>query len=94
VDDVRLCVSEAVANAVRHAYGSAGGMVLVTIEPDMQELVVAVRDFGYGVLSSRQGARDEGGFGLGIISQLADSFEIAAVPQEGVSVTMTFGTPA
>jgi anti-sigma regulatory factor (Ser/Thr protein kinase) len=94
IDDVRLCVSEAVANAVMHAYGDDGGIVLVTIEPESQELVVVVRDFGSGVMSSGRSTAEEGGFGLSVISKLADSFEIAAVPEEGSKVTMTFGAPA
>ena len=36
LDDVRLCVSEAMTNAVRHAYGTEGGPVDVSVSPKEQ----------------------------------------------------------
>jgi anti-sigma regulatory factor (Ser/Thr protein kinase) len=47
-DDVRLCVSEAVTNVVRHAYGKTGGEVEVRIESEDGEVSVrvSVRDTG------------------------------------------------
>ena len=48
VDDVRLCVSEAVANVVRHAYATSGVIRLV-VESRDDELVISVRDSGVGL---------------------------------------------
>jgi anti-sigma regulatory factor (Ser/Thr protein kinase) len=48
-EDVRLAVSEAVSNVVRHAYLDRDpGVFLVIVGIDRGRLVVSVRDFGIG----------------------------------------------
>ncbi len=49
VDDIRQCVSEAVTNSVRHAYGADGGTVQVVVTRVDDELVVVVCDQGAGL---------------------------------------------
>ena len=44
VDDLRLCVSEAVANSVRHAYGAEPGTVQVVVRRLGDELIAVVCD--------------------------------------------------
>jgi serine/threonine-protein kinase RsbW len=89
VDDVRLCVSEAVSNVVRHAYprGSRGDAELV-IEQEDGELNVVVRDTGHGVTSAKR-ART-GGFGLKIIDRLTSRYTLTSRPSEGTEVRMVF----
>jgi len=90
VDDIRLCVSEAVTNAVRHAYGSDAGTVEITVVDRDQGVVVVVRDFGSGVMGlPRNGA---GGFGLAIIDALSDDCALSSVSGAGTEVSMAFGT--
>jgi anti-sigma regulatory factor (Ser/Thr protein kinase) len=49
MDDIRLAVTEACANAVVHAYPAGeGGTVRVTANVTPETLVVAVRDYGPG----------------------------------------------
>ena len=52
VDDIRLCVSEAVSNAVRHAYRVEPGEVHVQFRRLGRGVLVVVRDFGSGSWTS------------------------------------------
>jgi serine/threonine-protein kinase RsbW len=86
-----LCVTEAVTNAVLHAYRSdpAAGRVRVHAECEPPEHVrVMVRDDGSG-LAPRV---DSPGIGLGlpIIAQMADSSEIRVPHDGGTEVCMRF----
>jgi anti-sigma regulatory factor (Ser/Thr protein kinase) len=89
-DDVRLCVSEAVTNVVRHAYGRDGGDVEILVEREDDEVSVVVRDTGKGMTKSEREGR-VGGFGLKIIEKIADRYRITSSPNAGVEVEMVFG---
>ena len=87
VDAVELAVSEAVANAIVHAYEDERGVVEVQAAAAPYELRVVVRDRGRGLAG---GGRNGGaGFGLKIIRRLARHVEVADSPR-GVTLTMTF----
>jgi anti-sigma regulatory factor (Ser/Thr protein kinase) len=89
-DDARLCVSEAVTNVVRHAYGREGGDVEIVVERENDEVSVVVRDDGRGMTKAEREGR-VGGFGLKIIAKLADRYRITTTPNAGVEVEMVFG---
>jgi anti-sigma regulatory factor (Ser/Thr protein kinase) len=89
-DDVRLCVSEAVTNVVRHAYGRDGGEVEIVVERENDEVSVVVRDTGKGMTKAEREARVEG-HGLKIIAKIADRYRISTSPNAGVEVEMVFG---
>lgn len=88
--DVRLCVSEAMTNAVRHAYGSCHGTVEISVSRTGEGAVVRVRDFGSGVVAAGRGGC--GGFGLAIIATLTDQYGLTSVSGVGTEVAMAFGT--
>ena len=92
VDDVRLCVSEAVANVVRHAYATSGALRVV-VESRDDELVVTVQDWGRGL--GRRAARETtgGGFGLRIIERLTEHVDVTSEPGAGTSIIMAFAFP-
>jgi len=82
--DVKLALTEACTNSVRHAYGASGGAVAITYELHTDRLVVEVVDEGGGfersqpVVEQRDGA-DEllvGGLGLAIIDAISDELAI------------------
>jgi serine/threonine-protein kinase RsbW len=83
--DLKLALTEACTNSVRHAYGENGGLVEILYELHPDRLVVEVRDQGEGFEPSA-GARTatpaadedlvEGGLGIAIIQALADELEI------------------
>jgi serine/threonine-protein kinase RsbW len=88
VEDVRLCVSEAVANVVRHAYGGEEGDVTLSAELGTGELLVIVRDGGVGMT----GFQREGdlGHGLRIIDELTVRCAIMSAPGMGTELRMVF----
>jgi len=82
--DLKLAVTEACSNSVRHAYreGREGSVdVVYELHPD--RLVVEVSDAGEGfAVSEREpelgedGTLPEGGLGIAIIRELADELEL------------------
>jgi anti-sigma regulatory factor (Ser/Thr protein kinase) len=94
VDDVRLAVSEAVTNAVLHAYRGAPGTVQVTAALAGQELWVLVADEGEGM--QPQADRPGLGLGLGLISQVCDDIAIVTRSGGGIEARLLFklGTAA
>ena len=84
--DLKLALTEAVSNSVRHAYGSSGGgHVDVTYELAADRLGIEVVDDGEGFdpdePPSFEGEElSEGGLGISIIRSIADEFEIQSSP--------------
>jgi anti-sigma regulatory factor (Ser/Thr protein kinase) len=87
LDGVELAVSEAVANAVAHAYKDSRGTVELQAAVAPYELQVVVRDHGCGMGGKENGGG--AGFGLPIIRRLARHVEVADA-RPGVVLTMTF----
>jgi serine/threonine-protein kinase RsbW len=84
--DLKLALTEAVSNSVRHAYGPSGdGHVEVTYELGAGSLGVEVVDDGAGfdpdeAPSFDGGELSEGGLGIAIIRSIADTLEIDSKP--------------
>jgi anti-sigma regulatory factor (Ser/Thr protein kinase) len=89
VEDLRLAVTEACTNVVRHAY-SAGepGTIDLTITPAEDALRVVVSDRGRGIGPSPDTKGP--GLGLPLIAAIVDSLEIEQTPGVGSRVTMSF----
>jgi stage II sporulation protein AB (anti-sigma F factor) len=88
IDAVRLAVSEAVTNAVLHAYGGGAGSVQVTADVATTELWILVADEGGGM--QPQADRPGLGLGLGLISQVSDSMAIVPRSAGGIEVRILF----
>ncbi len=93
VADIRLCVSEAVSNVVRHAYGSRSGDVDVVVEREDGDLDVVVRDDGQGMSRRTSRRRTAGGYGLKIIDSVAERLTVTSAREAGTEVRMTFSIP-
>ena len=83
--DLKLALTEAVSNSVRHAYADGAGFVSVAYELSGTQLAVEVVDNGRGFDSARppqlEGAElTEGGLGIAIIRTIADELEIQSQP--------------
>ena len=90
VEAVKLCVGEAITNAVRHAYPeSEPGPVDVSAQVVGDELVVTVADRGRWPENQFPHPEDEGGFGLAFISRLTDGCTFTAT-SDGTTVEMLF----
>jgi serine/threonine-protein kinase RsbW len=83
--DLKLAVTEACSNSVRHGYGNGrDGTVEISYELQPDRLVVEVVDDGPGFDPELARKRDEelteGGLGIAIIRAVADEFEAGARP--------------
>ena len=85
-EELKLCLHEAMANVVRHAYEGRPGPVDVTLEDRGDELAVVVSDHGDGGTSR---IRNGGGLGLQLMSRLSQSCTICA-HRDGMEVKMVF----
>ena len=89
VADLKLALTEACTNAVRHAYDGGEGLVDITYELHPDRLVVEVADDGEGfdLDPAPAAAGDdelvEGGLGIAIIRALADELQISGREQGG-----------
>jgi serine/threonine-protein kinase RsbW len=89
VADMRLAVTEACTNVVRHAYdGTEPGQLEIVIRPDGDVLDVIVSDEGRGIGPSPDTAGP--GLGLPLIAALVDSLEIQHAPRAGSRLAMSF----
>lgn len=97
VNDIKTAVSEAVTNAIVHAYPDSIGQVVVKVRicPD-QVLEVTVRDHGRGIPDiekARQpmfttGGEERSGMGFTIMESFMDTLKIRSRPGKGTVVTM------
>jgi serine/threonine-protein kinase RsbW len=80
--DLKLALTEACSNSVRHAYDNDGGHVSISFELQDDRLIVEVADDGVGFEpeTSRSNGDEselsEGGLGIAIIRSIADEVEI------------------
>jgi serine/threonine-protein kinase RsbW len=89
VEDMRLAVTEACTNVVRHAYGDdEDGMIEVVIRPvgDRLEMIVSDHGAGMGPTADPTGP----GLGLPMIHALADTVELEHAPNRGSRIAMSF----
>ena len=79
INDLKLAVTEACTNSVRHAYRGNGGIVDIVYELYDDRLVVEVSDDGAGFDPNElveAGELTEGGLGIAIIRAVVDEFEV------------------
>jgi serine/threonine-protein kinase RsbW/stage II sporulation protein AB (anti-sigma F factor) len=90
--DVKLAVSEAVTNAVQHAYRDREpGYVWGIAHIEEERLRIVIADSGIGMTPRT----DSPGLGLGLplISQLADSIQVRTA-EDGTEIHMSFPCPS
>ena len=96
--DVRTAVSEAVTNAIVHAYPDRLGLVYLRariVDGDVLEIVV--RDKGRGIDDIERamqplfttGGEERSGMGFTIMDSFMDKVRVRSSPGKGTSVTMT-----
>ena len=97
VNDVKTAVSEAVTNAIVHAYPDCLGKVVVKLRiKEERTLEIVVRDWGVGIADVDQartplfttGSEDRSGMGFTIMESFMDALKVRSAPGKGVTVTM------
>lgn len=93
IDDITLCVSELVTNAVRHG-SPAGHLILVRVSVNEMVLRIEVHDAGESRPRMQAPADDDqAGRGLFLVDALADDWGIAPRDGLGKVVWVAFKLP-
>jgi anti-sigma regulatory factor (Ser/Thr protein kinase) len=87
LDDVRLAVSEAVTNAVRHAYPDEPGQVQVSASMVDDSLCVLIADGGRGLTMGHPGGLC---MGLPLMAKSSDGLTLEDSPSGGLAVRLRF----
>ena len=97
VNDVKTAVSEAVTNAIVHAYPDTIGRIVMKLRiREDHALEVVVRDWGVGIADVEQartplfttGSEERSGMGFTIMESFMDSLKVRSAPGRGTTVTM------
>ena len=95
--DIRTAVSEAVTNAIVHAYPDDIGIIRMKLRiVDEDKLEITVMDKGRGIPDLRQameplyttGGEDRSGMGFTIMESFTDKLKVRSAPGKGTTVTM------
>ena len=97
VNDVKTAVSEAVTNAIVHAYPDTIGKVVMRLTlREGRVLEIAVKDWGVGIADVEKarepmfttGSQERSGMGFTIMESFMDTLKVRSVPGRGTTVTM------
>jgi anti-sigma regulatory factor (Ser/Thr protein kinase) len=89
LEGIRLVVSEAVSNAVLHAYDDAEGRIQVTAAVVPGEMWVLIADEGLGLRAEPSENRGLG-LGLGWMAQFSDGLTLLTRSSGGLEVRLRF----
>ncbi len=97
VNDIKTAVSEAVTNAIVHAYPDTLGKVVVKLRiKEGHVLEIVVKDWGVGIADVDQartplfttGNEERSGMGFTIMESFMDTLKVRSAPGKGTVVTM------
>ena len=97
VNDIKTAVSEAVTNAIVHAYPDTLGKIVVKLRiREDHALEIVVKDWGVGIEDIAQartplfttGGEERSGMGFTIMESFMDTLKVRSVPGKGTTVTM------
>lgn len=98
IADIKTAVSEAVTNAIVHAYPGLIGDIHIKAEMSGSQISVYIQDFGVGISDIQQArqpffstANDESRSGMGftVMETFMDEVNIESEPGKGTTVKMT-----
>ena len=98
VNDIKTAVSEAVTNAIVHAYPDTLGKVVLKLRiKEGHVLEIVVKDWGVGIADVDQartplfttGNEERSGMGFTIMESFMDTVRVRSTPGKGTAVTMT-----
>ena len=97
VSDIKTAGSEAVTNAIVHAYPDTLGRIVLKLRlKEGNVLEIAVRDWGVGIADVEQartplfttGNEERSGMGFTIMESFMDAVRVRSTPGKGTTVTM------
>ena len=97
INDIKTAVSEAVTNAIVHAYPNTIGKVRLRLRlRDDNVVEMVVRDWGVGIENIDQaraplfttGSEERAGMGFTIMESFMDTVKVRSRPGKGTTVTM------
>ena len=97
VNDVKTAVSEAVTNAIVHAYPDTLGKISMKLRiREDHSLEIVVKDWGVGIADvdrAREplfttGSEERSGMGFTIMESFMDALRVRSTPGKGTTVTM------
>ena len=95
--DLRTAVSEAVTNAIVHAYPQRLGTITLSVKLyDNGKIRVIVRDRGQGIPDVEKameplfttGGEERSGLGFSVMESFTDRLSVRSIPDKGTTVTM------
>jgi len=95
--DVKTAVSEAVTNAIVHAYPDTIGRIVMRMRIiKTNTLEISIKDFGCGISDVEQamkplfttGGSERSGMGFTIMDSFMDRLRVRSTPGKGTTVTM------
>ncbi len=95
--DLRTAVSEAVTNAIVHAYPDRLGQVVLTVKLyENGRIQVQVKDKGQGIPDVAKameplyttGGEERSGLGFSVMESFTDRLRVKSTPDKGTTVTM------
>lgn len=99
ISEVRTAVSEAVTNAVVHAYKDhTNGMIVLRAAVDDMRIYIEVEDFGCGILDIEQAMQpffttqpdqERTGMGFSLMMSFMDGVKVESAPGSGTKIMMT-----
>ncbi len=97
ISDVKTAVSEAVTNAVIHAYEEKGGTIIIRCRMEGDLLHMEIEDSGKGIENVEQAMEplfttrpdlERSGMGFAFMEAFMDGLEVESIPGRGTCVVM------
>ncbi len=97
LSDIKTAVSEAVTNAIVHAYSDGEGLITMTCETDENSIHITVSDSGRGIADLEKAltpfytslpGEERSGMGFTIMQTFMSDFRVQTKVGEGTTVSM------
>lgn len=97
ISDVKTALSEAVTNAVIHAYKETSGKIYINLKLyENRKLIIKVKDKGVGIKDIKKameplfttGGEEQAGIGFSVMQSFSDSLKVQSKENKGTTVTM------
>ena len=98
ISDIKTAVSEAVTNAIVHAYGQRSGKIYINVSIMENNIIrIKIRDKGIGIenvqkamepLFTTAASGERAGLGFAVMESFMDKVKVISKPGKGTTVTL------